>query len=81
MNQEGGHYSPVMRTQAINYWKTSDIRISKDSQGMYEASHKYQGYLLDWSYFDSRTECRREAVQQLKDRKEAEESGEGWEKW
>ena len=53
-----------------NEFRTSDIRLSKDSQGMYEASHKAQGYLYDWSYFDNRTEARRAAVDALKDIKE-----------
>jgi len=70
-----------MRTQATNYWKTSDIKISKDSVGCYTAEHKFAGTLIDGNFYDSRTECRRDAVQELKDRKEAEESVEGWEKW
>ena len=56
--------------KAINTFKTSDLKISKDSQGMYEASHIYQGYIYDWSYFDSRAEARRAAVEVLKDMKQ-----------
>ena len=48
--------------ETINEFKTADIRLSKDSQGMYEASHKMQGYLYDWSYFESRAEARKAAL-------------------
>jgi hypothetical protein len=70
-----------MRTQQTNYWKTSDIKISKDSVGCYTAEHKYAGTLIDGNFYDSRTECRRDAVQELKEMKEAEENGEGRMEW
>ena len=50
------------------YFKTSDIRISKDSLGFYDASHKFQGRLYDWVPFPSRTEARREAVKLLREK-------------
>jgi len=59
----------------INYWKTSDITIHKDSAGYYEAEHKYAGRLIDCECFESRTECRRAAVEVLKEKKEEEELG------
>ena len=55
-----------MENQA-NMFKTSDIRIYKDSQSAYTAMHKFQGMLIDGSFYDSRTECRRDAVQVLRD--------------
>ena len=67
-----------MRTQATNYWKTSDIKIIKDSVGCYTATHKYAGTLIDGNFYDSRTDCRREAVEELRYRKEEDERGEGW---
>lgn len=54
----------------INYWKTSDIKIYKDSAGCFEAEHKYAGRLIDWEYFPSRADCRREAVAVLRERQE-----------
>jgi hypothetical protein len=53
-----------------NLWKTSDIKISKDSQGYFTCTHKYQGVLIDFDYFESRTEARRAAVEELKFLKE-----------
>jgi hypothetical protein len=50
----------------INYWKTTDIRISKDSVGFYTATHKYAGVLIDGCFYNNRTECRKEAVDILK---------------
>ena len=50
-----------------NEYKTSDIKISTDSVGAMTAEHYYQGILIDSSFFESRAECRREAVQVLKD--------------
>ena len=49
----------------INEFKTSDIRLNKDSQDCYEASHKHQGYLYEGCYFTTRTEARRAAVEEL----------------
>lgn len=51
-------------------FKTSDIRLHKDSQGFYEASHKYAGRLFDYEYFDTRQNARRAAVDELKHAKE-----------
>ena len=48
-----------------NEFKTSDIKISTDSNGMMTATHKYQGTLDDGSYYESRQECRRQAVKTL----------------
>jgi hypothetical protein len=55
-----------------NYFKTSDIKIWKDSQNCFTATHKFQGHLIDGSFYASRQECRREAVLILKEKKEAE---------
>jgi hypothetical protein len=48
-----------------NEWKTSDIRLTVDREGFFDASHKYQGDLLVTCYFPSRTEARRAAVAEL----------------
>ena len=53
-----------------NIFRTSDIRISKDSQDYYTATHPHHGTLVDFTWFESRTEARREAVANLKDIKE-----------
>jgi uncharacterized protein YegP (UPF0339 family) len=55
-----------------NHWKTSDIKISKDSVGCYTATHKYAGTLIDGNFYNSRAECRRDAVEELKSLKEEE---------
>ena len=55
---------------ASNYYKTSDIKIYKDSQDSYTCEHKYQGTLIDSSWYPSRNEARREAVKILMERKE-----------
>jgi hypothetical protein len=54
----------------VNHWKTSDIKISTDSAGFMSAEHKWAGLLIDSGYFNSRGECRREAVLVLKEMKE-----------
>ena len=54
----------------MNKFLTSDIKLHKDSQGNYEAKHKYQGYLYECEYFDTRAEARNEAVIILKELKE-----------
>lgn len=54
----------------MNRYKTSDIRIHKDSVGGYEVSHRYQGTLIDWDFFNSRQEARRAGVEILKQMKE-----------
>ena len=65
-----GNVRNVMNTHkkpaTKNDYKTSDIRISKDSAGLYDASHKFQGYLYEGAIFASRTEARREAVRLLR---------------
>ena len=54
----------------MNEYKTSDIRITKDSGGYYSAEHRYQGSLYDCCIFNDRNEARRAAVNDLKDIKE-----------
>ena len=54
----------------MNDFKTSDIRISKDSGGYYNASHQYQGELYWGCIFNDRNEARRAAVEELKSIKE-----------
>ena len=56
-----------------NYWKTSDIKISKDSAGCYTATHKYAGTLIDGNFYDSRAECRRDAVEELNEKQREDE--------
>lgn len=53
-----------------NYWKTSDIKISTDSCGYMTAEHKHAGLLIDSGYYENRKECRRDAVEILKEKKE-----------
>ena len=55
-----------------NSWLTSDIKISTDSAGYMDAVHKWQGLLIETGYYLSRSECRRDAVKVLKERKEEE---------
>jgi len=57
---------------SINTYKTSDIRISKDSVGNYTATHLYQGILIDCDYFSNRNEARKAAVEVLKEKEEEE---------
>jgi hypothetical protein len=56
--------------ESKKYFKTSDIRISKDSVGFYEASHKFQGHLYEGVSFASRTDARREAVRLLREKQD-----------
>ena len=53
-----------------NYFKTLDIKISKDSVGCYTAEHRFQGTLIDGNFYNSRAECRREAVEVLREIKD-----------
>jgi len=53
-----------------NMWLTSDIRISKDSVGYYYAEHKFQGVLYECCIFEDRSEARRAAVIDLRNKKE-----------
>lgn len=59
-----------MTNNQINRYKTSDMKISKDSQGCYSVTHKFQGTLIDGNYYSSRTECQQDAANTLKDIKE-----------
>ena len=52
-----------------NYWKTSDIKISTDSAGFMTATHKWQGTLIDSGYYESRKQCRADAVDVMKELK------------
>jgi len=60
-------------TTKMNYFKTSDISITKDSGGLYTAEHKWQGVLIEYGLYDNgsdrenRKECRRDAVEALKE--------------
>lgn len=56
-------------TTTRNMFKTSDIRMWKDSVGCYTATHKYQGTLIDGNFYNDRNECRRDAVTVLQDMK------------
>ena len=52
-----------------NYWKTSDIKISTDSGGYMTAEHKWAGLLIDCSFYESRKQCRQDAVEILKEKR------------
>ncbi len=56
----------------MNEYKTSDIRISTDSVGYMTAEHKHKGVLIDSGYYESRKECRRDAVEVLNEIKNME---------
>ena len=58
------------KLEKINEYKTSDISISKDSAGYYDASHRFQGSLYEGCYFPDRKEARRAAVIDLNNIKE-----------
>jgi hypothetical protein len=49
-----------------NYWLTADIRIETDSAGAMTATHRHAGVLVESTFYASRKECRREAVEYLK---------------
>ena len=53
-----------------NKFKTSDIKINKDSYGYFTCKHKYQGTLIDGNFYETRIEARKEAVEVLKEKKE-----------
>tara|TARA_R110000824_G_C15036940_1_gene659977 strand:+ start:217 stop:426 length:210 start_codon:yes stop_codon:yes gene_type:complete len=53
-----------------NEYKTSDIKLTKDSQGYFTADHKNQGELYEHCYFGTRAEARRAAVEELNEIKE-----------
>lgn len=65
---------PKAHKMKTNYWKTSDIKLSSDGKGFYNAEHVYAGLLLDWHCFASRAEARRAAVKILRERHEDDES-------
>lgn len=54
----------------INGWLVSDITMTTDSEGFISAEHKYQGDLIIDGYYDSQADCKRDAVNVLKDKKE-----------
>jgi|TARA_R110000772_G_scaffold83556_1_gene176734 hypothetical protein len=61
----------------MNIWKTSDIKIHQDSVGGMTATHRHAGVLIDGNFYENndRSECRRDAVEVLKEMKlEAEDS-------
>tara|TARA_R110000822_G_scaffold95337_5_gene218112 strand:+ start:1459 stop:1710 length:252 start_codon:yes stop_codon:yes gene_type:complete len=60
----------INKEKNMNYWKTSDIKISTDSAGYMTAKHTYAGLLIDSSFYTDRAECRRDAVEGLKEMKD-----------
>jgi hypothetical protein len=58
---------------------TKHIKISTDSVGAMSAVHKYQGTLIDSDFFESRSDCRRAAVETLREIKEDSEVSEEFE--
>ncbi len=55
------------------HWKKSDIKIHTDSSGHFTATHKFQGMLIEDEIYDSRADCRRDAVKSLKELKKQKE--------
>lgn len=55
--------------KTFNHWKTSDIKISTDSAGFMTAEHKWAGLLIESGYYEKRNDCRRDAVEVLKELK------------
>ena len=53
----------------INGWLVSDITMTTDSEGFISAEHKYQGDLIIDGEYDTKEECRRDAVNVLKHKK------------
>jgi len=53
-----------------NYWRTADVRLHRDSQGYYEATHPYAGTLFESDYFETRAQARSEAVRILRQKKQ-----------
>ncbi len=53
-----------------NVYLAKDIKIYTDSQQNRTATHKYQGTLIDMDYYETSAECRRAAVEVLKEIKE-----------
>lgn len=53
-----------------NEFKTSDIKVNREADGCYSATHRFQGDLIVSMIYDSRTEARRDAVEVLKEIKE-----------
>ena len=52
-----------------NHWKTSDIKLRKDSLGYYDAEHTHAGLLFETEYYPDRNSARRAAVKALKEKK------------
>lgn len=53
-----------------NIYLTKDIKIHTDSQQNRTATHKYHGTLIDGDYYPTVADCRRDAVEVLKEIKE-----------
>ena len=53
----------------MNEFLTKDIKISTDSAGYMDSEHKYQGMLNEGGVYSSRQECRKHAVEILKEMK------------
>jgi len=71
----------MSNNQQTNRYKTSDMKIHKDSQGCYSVDHKFQGTLIDGNYYASRTECRQDAAKALKEMKEDDEAKQAVSGW
>tara|TARA_B100000795_G_C22528277_1_gene334062 strand:- start:397 stop:615 length:219 start_codon:yes stop_codon:yes gene_type:complete len=52
-----------------NLWSASGITLTVDSEGFISAKHKYQGDLIIDGEYDTKEECRRDAVNVLKHKK------------
>jgi hypothetical protein len=59
----------ITTPRKFNYWRTADIRVTRDGAGFYNARHKFQGYLYESEIFQDRNEARRGAVEALNDKK------------
>ena len=55
----------------MNEYLTKDIKISTDSVGGMTAIHKHQGILIESICYANRKECRKDAVEVLKEKKSA----------
>ena len=53
-----------------NLWSASGITLTVDSEGFISADHKHQGDLIIDGEYDTKEECRRDAVNILKDKKQ-----------
>ena len=53
-----------------SHWRAADIRLRRDSQGYFEATHPHAGALFESDYFETRAQARSEAVRILRQKQQ-----------